>query len=138
MTSKSGPADHPCRFLRTWTYPQAQAVLPYVASIMGSLREHRLDAMRHRLAADRLAAKPGRPGRDTLLALAEPVREARRAEADYQEALAELESLGVRCLNAVAGQVLIPFWQGGKVAWYVCELFDPQPVRFWFAEGAVN
>jgi hypothetical protein len=131
MTSKSGPTDHPCYFVRTWTYSQVRAVLPYVASIMGSLREHRLAALRHHLASDRLAAKPGRPGRDTLLALEEAAREARRAEADYQETLTELESLGIRCLNPVAGQALIPFCQGRKVTWYVHDLFEPQPLRFW-------
>jgi hypothetical protein len=98
---------------------------------MGSLREHRLAALCHQLAADRLAAEPGRPHRDTLLALEAAGREARRAEAEYQQALTELELLGIRCLDPVTGQALIPFRHGGQLTWYVWELFDPPPLRFW-------
>ncbi len=47
MTSKRGPTDRRHRSLRVWTYAQARAMLPYVASIMSSLREHRLDFLRH-------------------------------------------------------------------------------------------
>ena len=34
MTSQSGPTDRRHRSLRVWTYAQARAVVPYVASIM--------------------------------------------------------------------------------------------------------
>ena len=130
MTSQSGSTDRRHRSLRVWTYAQARAVLPYVASIMRSLREHRLDFRRHRLAAKRLAAKPGRPRRDTLLAQEEAAREARRADADYQETLAELESLGIRCLDPIAGLAIFTVYQAGSRAEYVYDLFDSQPLRF--------
>jgi hypothetical protein len=65
--TKPEPTDRRNRFSGVWTYAQARAVLPYVASIMGSLREHRLDFLRHRLSAQRLAGKLGRSRRDTRL-----------------------------------------------------------------------
>ena len=43
MTRKSRLSDRRRRFSGVWTYTEARAVSPYVASIMGSLREHRLD-----------------------------------------------------------------------------------------------
>jgi hypothetical protein len=129
MTSKSSPTDRRHRFIRVWTYAQARAVLPYVASNMGSLREHGLDALRHHLAAKRLADKPGRPSRETLFAQEEAAREARRADAGYQETLAGLKSLGIRCLDPVAGLAIFTVHQNGHLAEYVYDLFGPQPLR---------
>ncbi len=41
--TKPEPTDRRNRFSGVWAYAQARAALPYVASIMRSLREHRLD-----------------------------------------------------------------------------------------------
>jgi len=131
MTSQSGPIDRRHRSLRVRTYAQARAVLPYVASILRSLREHRLDALRHRLSAKRLADRPGRPKRDTLLAQEVAAREAGRADEEYQRTLAELESLGICCLDPVACRAILTVYQAGRLAEYVYDLFDPQPLRFW-------
>jgi hypothetical protein len=132
MTSKSGRTD-PCVHLnRAWTFAAAQTVLPYLASVMGSLRDHRLDALRHNLASQRLREQPGKPGRrDTLLALETVAREARLAEENYQETLAELQSLGIHCLSAVGGLALIPFYEYEQLVGYVFDLFDPQRLLFW-------
>ena len=131
MTSQSGPIDRRHRSLRVRTYAQARAVLPYVASILRSLREHRLDALRHHLSAKRLADRPGRPRRDTLLAQEVAAREAGRADEEYQRTLAELESLGIHCLDPVACRAIVTVYQAGRLAEYVYDLFDPQPLRFW-------
>ncbi len=130
MTSNSRPTDRRNRFRSVWTYAQARAVLPYVAAIMGSLREYRLDFLRHRLAAKRLAAKPGRPRRDTLLDLEEAARAEGRADAEYQKTLAELNSLGIRCLDSVAGLAIFTVYENGYLREYVYDLFDSQPLRF--------
>jgi Uncharacterized conserved protein (DUF2203) len=130
MTRKSGPADRRHRSLRVWTYAQARAVLPYVASIMGSLREHRLDFLRHRLSAQRLVGEPGKRRRDTLIAQEEAACEADRADAEYQRTLAELKSLGIRCLDPVAGLAIFTVFQEGDRTEYVYDLFDSQPLRF--------
>jgi hypothetical protein len=134
MTSKSSPTGRRHRSRLVQTYTQARAVLPYVASILRSLREHRLDALRHHLAAKRLADQPGRPRRDRLLAQAEAAREACRADAEYQRTLAELELLGIHCLDPVACRAIVTVSQAGKRVDYVYDLFDPQPLRFCWAE----
>jgi hypothetical protein len=97
---------------------------------MRSLREHRLDFLRHRLSAQRLAGKPGRSRRDALLAQEEAVREQCRADAEHQKTLAELKSLGIRCLDSVAGLAIFTVYQEGDPMEYVYDLFDSQPLRF--------
>jgi hypothetical protein len=117
--------------IRPWTYSRAQAALPYLASIMRSLREHRLDAHHHRLAAKRLADQPGRPDRQTLIAQEEALRASRRAEEQFEESLGELEALDVYCLQPVHGRALVPFVHNDQLAWFVYDLFDAEPLRFW-------
>ena len=130
MTSTRRLTDRRCGFSGVWTYAQARDVFPYVASNMGSLRELRLDVLRHQLAARRLAAKSGRPSRDTLLAQEEAAREAGRADAEYQRTLAELKSLGIRCLDSVAGLAIFTVYEQGYLREYVYDLFDSPPLRF--------
>jgi hypothetical protein len=130
MTNNSRPTDRRDRFSRVWTYAEARAAVPYVASIMGSLREHRLDFLRHHLAAKRLAGELGRPRRDALLAREEASREASRADAQYQTTLVELYSLGFRCVDSVAGLAIFTVYQDEFVREYVFDLFDSPPTRF--------
>jgi hypothetical protein len=117
--------------IQVWSHEQAKALLPYVASIVTSLREHKLAAMQHDLTARRLAARPGRPDRDALLAHQEAVEEARRADERFEQALDELHALDVHCLDPLAGQALIPFVHDDQLAWYVFDLFDSTPLRSW-------
>lgn len=117
--------------LQVWSFARAKAALPYLSSVLTSLREHRLRARRHQVAARRLDQKPGRPGRDTLIAAEEHRREARSANERFQEALEELEALDVYCLDPVRGQALVPFVHDNQLAWYVYDQFDPEPFRTW-------
>ncbi len=130
MTRKSRPTDRRHSLSRFWTCAEAQAVVPYVASIMRSLREQRLEYFRHHLAAKRLAGKPGRSRRDTLLAHEEAVRAAGRADAEYHQTLAELNSLGFRCLDSAAGLAAVYVYHDEFVTEYLYDLFDSQPIRF--------
>lgn len=117
--------------IQVWTYDQARRVLPYVGSIMRSLREYRLQATQARLEAQRLAEQPGRPSRTTLIALQEATRAADGADASFQDSLEELHTLDIYCLDPVQGQALIPFAHGDQLAWFVFELFDSSALRFW-------
>src|SRR5262245_60186184 len=110
--------------IRDWPYDEARSVLPYIASIVRSLREHRLDAARHQLTAQRRADKPGRPDREAILAHEEALAEARRANEQFEEALEELNALDIYSLDPVRGQALVPFAHGDQLAWYVFDLFD--------------
>jgi hypothetical protein len=98
---------------------------------MRSLREHRLEAIRHRLTGRRFAARPGRPDRRTLIAQEEALREARLAEARFDDALDELQALDVYSLQPVHGRALVPFVHADQLAWFICDIFDAEPLRFW-------
>jgi hypothetical protein len=119
------------RQVRVWTLDQARTALPYLSSVVRSLREHRLEAVTQHRNAERLARRPGRPDRDTLIAHSEAVKAADAADGRFREALDELQSLDVYVLDPIAGQALIPFVQDEELAWYVYDAFDPEPLRFW-------
>ena len=117
--------------LQVWSLNQARAAIPYLTSVLRSMREHALVALAASHQAKCLARKPGRPSRAELIACQEAEGEARQAEARFQEAASELEELDVFTLDAVRGQALIPFVQEEQLAWYIFDLFDNKPFRFW-------
>jgi hypothetical protein len=117
--------------MRLWDYAQARDVAPYVASIMTSIREHWLDAVGHDLRMRRLAAEPGQPDRNRLIAHAEAVEGGQRANDKLQEALEELHGLDIYCVDPVQGEALIPFKHSNQLAWFVYNQFDRDPLRFW-------
>ena len=119
------------RVIRVWEYEQARAALPYLASVMRSVRECRLEAVRLKLAARKLAGLPGRPDRARIIAQEEAGREAQRAADAYHEALQELEALDVYCLHPIHGKALIPFVHDEKLAWFIFDLFEADRLRFW-------
>ena len=54
--------------LRVWSYGEARAALPYVSSVVQSLREHWLDMQKHQAALRKLEQQAGRPDRKALIA----------------------------------------------------------------------
>jgi hypothetical protein len=118
-----------------WTYDQARKAGPYITSIMRSLREQRLEAARWHLKASRLTTKFGRPSRAALIAHEEALRDARLAEDRYEEALQELQGLGVYCQNPIRGQALLPFIHGHLLAWFIFDLFEKDPLHAWRYHG---
>src|SRR5437867_639200 len=97
------------RLIRPWTYARAQAALPYVRSVMLSLRDYRLEAQSQHLRAERLAKLPGRPDRATLIAREEALKAAAKEGERYDDAVNELGRLDVYCIDALAGVAFIPF-----------------------------
>jgi hypothetical protein len=114
-----------------WDFEKALSALPYLSSVMRSVRNSRLEVLEHHLRAERLSRRPGRADRGTLVAHAEALHAAREADAQYQQTLAELQALDVYCLDPIAGQALIPFIHRKQLAWYVFDLFDPNSIRYW-------
>lgn len=118
-----------------WTYAQARKATGYIASIMRSLREHRLEAQRWQIRLQRLAAKSGRPKRADIIAHEEALREARMAEDRYEESLQELQVIGVYCHDPIRGQAFLPFIHGHLLAWFVFDLFEKDPLHAWRYHG---
>ena len=123
------------RILKLWTHAQAQSALPYIASVVRSIREDRMEAQQHHLTFQRLARRPGRPDRSALIAQEEARRDAERADEHFQKAVRELHAIDVYCLDPIQGQALIPFAYGNQLAWFVFDLFDAEPLRFWRYHG---
>jgi hypothetical protein len=117
--------------LQVWTPKQARAALPYITSVMRSLREHKLEAQAHQRRAEKLAGLPGRPDRDALIALEEARTAGAHAQERFETTLHELHSLDVYCLDPIAGTALIPFVHDKQLAWFVYDLFAPEALDTW-------
>jgi hypothetical protein len=98
---------------------------------MQSIRENRIDAQRYELAARRLADCSGRPTRHDLIAREECRKDGQTATDRFEEALQELQDLGIYCLDPVRGEALVPFVQEQQLAWFVYDLFAEEPIRSW-------
>jgi hypothetical protein len=123
------------RILKIWSLAQAQSALPYVASVMRSIRDHRLEAQAQHLAAERLARQPGRPNRAAIIAQEEATQGAERADERFQNAVRELQAIDVYCLDPIQGLALIPFVHENQLAWFVFDLFEENPLRAWRYHG---
>ncbi len=119
------------QMLRLWTYQQALTALPYVSSVVRSLREHWLEMQRYQDAFRRLEKQTGRPDRTVLIAQQEARHQADEASNRFEQALEELQSLDIYCLDPNRGEALIPFVQGEQLAWYVYDLFEEPSLGHW-------
>jgi hypothetical protein len=131
MNPNSKGARRSQKGLRLWTHARAVAALPYVAQVLQSLRDNWIEMRSLRLRVRRLASRPGRPDRAAMVALQEAQNEAQKAATAYAEALRELQALEVTCVDPVRGQALFPFKHKNKLAWFLLDLFDEQPLRHW-------
>jgi hypothetical protein len=126
-----GKSRRQLQVIQVWTYDQVRKALPYISSIVRSLREHRLEAVRNEVADSRLAERPGRPSRSDLLEHELLLKNVESADAGFDEALDELHTLDIYCLDPVQGLALIPFAYEDELAWYVYELYGNQPIESW-------
>lgn len=117
--------------VRAWTYDQAQAVLPYIVSVMKSLREHALAAQVSGRALKRLESMPGRPDRKRILAETSVKRQLEEAREQYRQTEEELHRLDIFCIDPIRGEAVIPFAHADQLAWFLFDLFDSKPLRFW-------
>lgn len=117
--------------IRVWTHEQAQGVAPYIASVMRSLRNHRLEAQARDREASRLAAQPGRPSRAAMIAREEALEASRRELALFEEAMRELIALDIFCVDPLNGEAVIPFIHDEQLAWYIYDHFQANPLQFW-------
>jgi hypothetical protein len=117
--------------LRVWTFAQAQQAAPYIASVVRSLREHGLETLARHRYLRRLANRPGRPDRSTLIAMTDAQRDLANAQDQFTQAIEDLHQLDIYSLEPLMGQALVPFVHDDQLAWYMFDLFDSQPFRFW-------
>src|SRR5262249_19180544 len=111
--------------MRLWTYAEVVRALPYLRTIARSLRDEWLAIQLAHQQLRRLDARPGRPGRQTLLLREAISGEAELAAERFKETLRELMALGAFCRDPVNGLVLVPCQEGNELAWFVFDLFAP-------------
>ncbi|MFO0881433.1 MAG: DUF2203 family protein [Gemmataceae bacterium] len=117
--------------LRLWSYEKAMAAVPYLSSVLRSLRELALDIQVLRQRLKHFDDLHGRPTRKTIIAHEETRRDLAHREQDYEHALAELEAIDVHLVDATRGLALIPFIHDDQQAGFIFDLFDSQPIRSW-------
>ncbi len=117
--------------LRLWALPDVFKAVPYIRSLMQSLREGWLDLRQAQETVERTKALPGRPTRDILIRLEEAQRDVERAETRLEEIVADMMALSAYCVDPVAGLAVIPFLRGQELAWYVFDLFDEKGIIAW-------
>ena len=117
--------------IQVWTLAQARAAIPYLKSVVRSLREQFLDTQSWTRKTQRLADRPGRPDRAALIEKQEAEHRAHYADTQFEEAADELARLDVYSLDPARGQALVPFVYEDKLAWYIFDLFEVNPLRFW-------
>lgn len=112
--------------VNTWTLEGAKKAAPYIANIVESLREQHLAVRSHRRHAERLHNRPGRADRSVLIAEADANSQALKAEAGFDEAMAELNALHIYTLDPLRGEAFVPFVHADKLAWFVFDAFTPE------------
>ena len=119
------------RALRLWTYDQASRAIPYLRSVVASLREYWLEAQSKRREGELLAALPGKADRERLLREQALHTGQEDAESHFNDALTELMNIDVYLLDPVRGVALIPFRKEDDLAWYVYDQFDDHGLSGW-------
>ncbi len=117
--------------IKLWTHAEVVKALPYVCSILRSLRENALQTNAVQRRLERLDEKPGRLSRTELIAQAELRRDARERYDGYLNDLDELQELGVGCVDPLQGEAIFPFLYDDQVAWFTYDLFEGPQLRWW-------
>jgi len=115
----------------TWTIDRALAAVPYIRTVLSSMREHGIDILVWEERVRRLNTQPGRPDRARLVAVQEAEQKLAMARECYQDSAAELEGVDVYCVDALEGQALLPFIHEDQLAWYLFDLFAKKPLGSW-------
>lgn len=117
------------KVIRLWKYPEAVRAVPYLAGLLGSVRENWLSWKRHELDLRRLDGV--KRDRTSLIRREDAQKEARRAGREFRESLRELRKIDVFLVDPVESVAFIPFQQGEELAWMVYDRFDEKGLAGW-------
>lgn len=131
MTNSPKEARRRRSAMRLWTFEQAQAALPYIASILRSVREHMLEVQAQQRLLKKFEQRPGRPDRTTLIDQDEARRAQDRAKDELRKSAGELTDLDVVLQDPLQGTALVPFLYDEQLAWFIYDLHDEKGLRFW-------
>ncbi len=117
--------------VRLWTYIGARQAVPYLRSLVGSLREGWLEMRQAQEQVRRIEARSGRADRDSLIQLDETNHDVARAESKLEDVVNEMLTLSAYCVDPGAGLAVIPFLSNGALAWFLFDLFDEEGLVAW-------
>jgi len=117
------------RALLLWDRNDAIKAIPYLHSVIGSLREHWLEIRIAQRQLDRLADRPAT--RQHLIEQGARRNELDRAQRRFDDALDELHQVDAYLVDPVCGMAFLPSRMGDDLAWYVFDQFTPSGLIGW-------
>src|ERR1043166_7510502 len=117
--------------LRLWERADAARAVPYLHSVVESVRENWVEAQSKRRDREKLDHLPGRPDRRRILAAQELQTGQEAAEDRFNDAVQELTSIDVYLVDPVQGVAFLPFRKEDDLAWYVYDHFDEHGLAGW-------
>jgi len=131
MINQPMKPGQPTEDFPVWTYEQAEQAIPYIQSVLSSIRERFLEVQSKRRYASVLKKKPGRPDRQSIIQYEDAKRDADRVQLLVADAAQELADLNIHCVDPINGVAMIPFVRNDQLAWMVFELFEPNKITKW-------
>ncbi len=119
------------RVMRLWDWSEAKTAVPYLRSVLISLREHWLEARTAQVALDRHISDSSPRNTGRLLREKACQDDLTRAQDKFDLALEELAQIDVFLLDPVNGLALMPFRNENDLAWYYIDLFEPEVFAGW-------
>lgn len=117
--------------VRLWSFAAAKAAVPYLRSLVRSLREGWLEMRQAQEQVRKIEARPGHADRETLILLAETNQDVSRAETKLEEIINDMVALSAFCVDPAAGLAVIPGMSKGVLAWFIFDLFDDAGLVAW-------
>jgi hypothetical protein len=119
------------RIMRLWTWSEVAKAVPYLRSVIGSLREHWLDILNIQRQIDKTEAGKGPAKRQQMMDMQAHHDERSRAQAKFDDALEELNKVEVYLYDPIRGLAMIPCRKRDDLAWYVFDHFAAPGVIGW-------
>ena len=123
--------SRPMQVMHLWDRSEVTKAVPYLRSVIGSLREHWLEMINaerqlHRFDNDKAPFK-----RHQIIETEKRQVERQRAQDRFDDALEELIGVDVFLTDPVRGLAVIPFRNNDDVAWYCYDQFAKRGLVGW-------
>src|SRR5262249_28755485 len=119
------------QIMHLWERGEVTKAVPYLRSVLKSLREHWLDAVNAQRRLDRAAAMRAPRKRQQIIENELQTAECERAQAKFKDAVEELASVDAFLVDPIRGLALIPFRKEDDLAWYIFDRFAKPGVIGW-------
>ena len=123
--------SQPMQVLHLWSWREVVKAVPYLRSVITSVREHYLELLAAQRRLDRDAKHKAPSKRQQLLDAARHAEEGQRAQVKFDDALEEINRVDVYLVDPVEGRALAPFRKEDDLAWYVFDQFAPPGIIGW-------